>query len=214
MEARIEKLLKKINYPEDMISSFDNATLNKIVVVEDKDIWNIYIKNNTNFKYDELKMFLDRLGVYTNNKYKYNIFVEVDSEDLNLYEDYYINKMVNSTKDVITLEKIYNFLDNKEELFKLLFNKDNEYRLMANIEVLKDNYNNQLLKYFKDRFYEVVAVEKSRNNYRKAATYIGAINKLNDGEKIINELISELKNSEYAKRTALFDEIDKAIDNK
>ena len=33
-------------------------------------------------------------------------------------------------------------------------------------------------------------------------------------EKIINELISELKNSEYAKRTALFDEIDKAIDNK
>lgn len=128
--------------------------------------------------------------------------------------DYYINKMVNSTKDVITLEKIYNFLDNKEELFKLLFNKDNEYRLMANIEVLKDNYNNQLLKYFKDRFYEVVAVEKSRDNYRKAATYIGAINKLNDGEKIINELISELKNSEYAKRTALFDEIDKAIDNK
>lgn len=128
--------------------------------------------------------------------------------------DYYINKMINSTKDVITLEKIYNFLDNKEELFKLLFNKDNEYRLMANIEILKDNYNNQLLKYFKDRFYEVVAVEKSRDNYRKAATYIGAINKLNDGEKIVNELISELKNSEYAKRTALFDEIDKAIDNK
>lgn len=94
MEARIEKLLKKINYPEDMISSFDNATLNKIVVVEDKDIWNIYIKNNTNFKYDELKMFLDRLGVYTNNKYKYNIFVEVDSEDLNLYEDYYKNILV------------------------------------------------------------------------------------------------------------------------
>lgn len=128
--------------------------------------------------------------------------------------DYYINKMINSTKDLITLEKIYMFLDNKEELFELLFNKDNEYRLMANIEFLKDNYNNQLLKYFKERFYEVVAVEKSRGNYRKAATYVKAINKLNDGEKLVNELISELKNSEYAKRIALFDEIDKAITNK
>lgn len=125
--------------------------------------------------------------------------------------EYYINKIISSTKDVITLEKIYIFLNNKEELFKLLFNKDNEYRLMANIEFLKDGYNNQLLKYFKDRFYEVVAVEKSRDNYKKAAIYIGAINKLNDREKIVNELISELKNSEYAKRTALFDEIDKAI---
>lgn len=128
--------------------------------------------------------------------------------------DHYINKMINSTKDVITLEKIYIFLDNKEELFKLLFNKDNEYRLMANIEFLKDSYNNQLLKYFKDRFYAVVATEKSRDNYRKAATYVGAINKLNDGAKIGNGFISELKNSEYAKRTALFDEIDKAINNK
>lgn len=80
---------------------------------------------------------------------------------------------------------------------------------MANIELLKDNYNNQLLKYLKDRFYEVVATEKSRDNYKKAATYVGAIYKLNDGEKIVNELISELKNSEYSKRTALFNEIKK-----
>lgn len=128
--------------------------------------------------------------------------------------DYYINKMITSTKDVITLEKIYIFLDNKEELFKLLCSKDNEYRLMANIEVLKDNYNNQLLKYFKDRFYEVVATEKSRDNYKKAATYIGALNKLNDGVKIVNGFISELKDSEYSKRIALFDEIDKVIINK
>lgn len=149
------------------------------------------------------------------NKYLYYDFLY--SKDIsNLIElrntsefDYYINKMIQSTKDVITLEKIYIFLERKEELFKLLFNKDNAYRLMANIELLKDNYNNQLLKYLKDRFYEVVATEKSRDNYKKAATYVGAIYKLNDGEKIVNELISELKNSEYSKRTALFNEIKK-----
>lgn len=125
--------------------------------------------------------------------------------------DFYINKMLQSTKDVIIREKIYIFLDNKEKLFKLLFNKDNEYRLMQNIEFLKDNYNDELLKYFKERFYEVVAIEKSRDNYRKAATYIGAIHKLNDGERLVNELINELKSSEYSKRIALFDEINNAI---
>jgi glycyl-tRNA synthetase beta subunit len=119
--------------------------------------------------------------------------------------------MIKDTKDVITLEKIYIFLDNKEELFKLLFKKENEYRLMANIDLLKDNYNNELLKYFKERFYEVLAEEKSRDNYRKAVVYIEALYKLNDGKRIVDELIKELKNSEYSKRIALFDEISKVI---
>lgn len=121
--------------------------------------------------------------------------------------EYYINKMIKNTKDVITLEKIYIFLDNKEELFKLLLKKENEYRLMANIELLKDNYNNELLKYFKERFYEVLAEEKSRDNYRKAVIYIEALYKLNDGKRIVDGLIKELKNSKYSKRIALFDEI-------
>lgn len=127
--------------------------------------------------------------------------------------EYYINKMIKNTKDIITLEKIYIFLDNKEELFKLLYKKENEYRLMANIELLKNNYNNELLKYFKERFYEVLAQEKSRENYRKAAIYIDALYKLNDGKRIVDELIKELKNSEYSKRIALFDEINKVIKN-
>lgn len=85
---------------------------------------------------------------------------------------------------------------------------------MANIETLKDTYNNELSKYLKERFYEVVAVEKSRDNYRRASSYVEAINKLNDGEKMVNRLIEELKNSEYSKRTALFDEIKKAINRR
>lgn len=55
--------------------------------------------------------------------------------------------MIKNTKDIIALEKIYIFLDNKEELFKLLFNQKNEFRLMANIEILKDDYNDQVLNY-------------------------------------------------------------------
>ena len=121
--------------------------------------------------------------------------------------DYYINKLINHTKDVIALERIYLFLDKKEELLKLLLNKKNEYRLIANIDSLKDDYNNELLAYLKTRFYEIVAVEKSRENYKKAVVYIGAMCKLNHAQRLVDEFINELKNSEYSKRTALFDEI-------
>lgn len=125
--------------------------------------------------------------------------------------EYYINKMIKNTKDVITLEKIYIFLGDKEALFKLLFKKENEYRLIANTEFLKDDYNYELSKYFKERFYEVLSEEKSRENYKKATVFIDALCKLNDGKNIVNELIIELKDSNYSNRRALFDEIQNVI---
>ena len=125
----------------------------------------------------------------------------------------YVDYIIENSNDCNQLYKYFNKVVENEKYLNKEYIAKIYYHFYLKL-FLKDNYNNQLLKYFKDRFYEVVAVEKSKDNYRKAATYIGAINKLNDGEKIVNELISELKNSEYAKRTALFDEIDKAIDNK
>ena len=89
METRIRDLLKKINYPEDKFSHFSSAIFEKIVVVESKNTWNIYIKNNTNFLYDDISIFLERLNTFVGNKFKYNLFVKVDKEDLSLYEDYY-----------------------------------------------------------------------------------------------------------------------------
>ena len=125
--------------------------------------------------------------------------------------DYYIDKLLNNTKDVIALEKIYLFLNKKEELFHLLLTKENEYRLIANIDNLKDEYNNEILSYLKARFYEVVEIEKSRENYRRATIYIKGISMLNNGEELVNNFINELKKSNYSKRTALFDEIYNAI---
>ena len=161
--------------------------------------------------------YLEILDDEIYNKYLYYDFLySKDMGDLIKLKntprfDYYIDKMIQDTKDVYTLEKIYIFLDRKEELFKLLFKQENEYRLMANIENLRDNYNDKLLKYLKTRFYEVVATEKNRNNYKKAATYVGTISRLNNGESLVLELINELKNSGYSKRIALFDEIKKVI---
>lgn len=192
-----EEISTAYDKSKEMKSNIDKIILNPEIAAYNNYKWiaTLYKSKNTKIEIDK----------YTKD-FSYLISLKKTSRF-----DYYINKMIKSAKDVIALEKIYLFLDNKEELFKLLFNKDNEYRLMANIEFLKDNYNNQLIKYFKDRFYEVVAIEKSRDNYRKSAAYIGAIYKLNDGEKIVKELVNELKNSEYSKRIALFDEINRAI---
>ena len=211
-----ETLIKNCKYTEYIDYILENfMDLNKLYENFNKVVENEKYLNKEYIAKIYYKFYLRLLDDKVYNKYLYYDFLY--SKDIsNLTQlkdttefDYYINKMLQSTKDVITLEKIYIFLDSKEELFKLLFNKENEYRLMVNIEVLKDNYNNQLLKYLKDRFYEVVAIEKSRDNYKKAATYVKAIYKLNDGEKRVSELIVELKNSEYSKRIALFDEIGK-----
>ena len=123
--------------------------------------------------------------------------------------DYYVDKILKSTKDVITLEKVFIYLDKKEDLFKLLFKRENEHRLIANIERLADEYGEKMKEYFKKRFYEVIAEDKSRANYQKAMCFIIALSRLNDGKKIVDNLIVELKNSEYANRRALFDEINK-----
>ena len=83
--------------------------------------------------------------------------------------------------------------------------------MIANIEVLKDEYTDKLFNYFKNRIYEVLSGKKDRESYKKVASLVLAIKKLNNGEQLVNNTIKELKYSEYAKRTALFDEIEKAI---
>lgn len=213
-----ELLIKNCKYTEYVDYILENAKdCNKLYENFDKAIENEKYINKEYIAKIYYNFYFKLLDDKMYSKYLYYDFLyNKDVSNLirlkNTSEfEFYINKMLQSTKDVIIREKIYIFLDNKEELFKLLFNKDNEYRLMRNVEFLKDNYNDELLKYFKERFYEVVAIEKSRDNYKKAATYIGAIYKLNDGERLVNELINELKSSEYSKRIALFDEINNAI---
>lgn len=63
------------------------------------------------------------------NKYLYYDFLfSKDTSNLMRLENtsrfnYYINKMIHNMKDVIALEKIYLFMNNKETLFKLLLKK-------------------------------------------------------------------------------------------
>lgn len=211
-------LVKNCKYVEYVDYIIENTKdVNKLYEKFNKVVENEKYINKEYIAKIYYNFYLELLDDDIYNKYLYYDFLYCkDISDLIKLKntprfDYYINKLLQDTKDVITLEKVYLFLDNKEELFKLLYKQKNEYRLMANIENLKDTYNDELLKYLKNRFYEVVAIEKNRDNYKKAATYVEAISRLDNGEKLVNELINELKNSEYSKRIAMFDEINKAI---
>ena len=206
------KYIEYVDYIIENIKNY-NALYKKVneMTENEKYLNNEYIAR---MYYKFYEITLDQ-KIY--NKYLYYHFL-YNKDISNLLQlkkssefDYYINKILQKTKDIIALETVYILLERKEALFNLLCSKENEYRLMANIEILKDDYNNQLQKYFEERFFEVVALEKSRDNYKKAAVYVRAIYKLNDGEKMVNELIRKLRNSEYSKRIALFDEIKKAI---
>lgn len=132
-------------------------------------------------------------------------YLDILSYDLD--KDTIIKMIECKTKDIHLLRKLYNYFDEDVKLWNLLKNTNYEYMLLDNISLLKDKYNNELYNHFIEKFYTILKEGKSREIYHKASKYIWAIGQLNDGEKLVNEIIINLKKSEYQKCSALFDEI-------
>ena len=119
----------------------------------------------------------------------------------------------NKTKDIFLLIKLYKHYDKKEKLWNILINSNYRYLLLDNIEILKDKYNQELYAHFISEFYNILKLGKSRDIYNKASKYINAISKLNNGNELVEEILIDLKNSDYQKCSALFDEINKILKN-
>ena len=207
-EEYVDYILENCNDMNKLYKEF-NKNVESEKYINKEYIPKIYYKFYLNLLNDDI---YDQYSYYSflyNKNIRYLLNLKKSSKF-----NYYIDKLMKNTKDVIALENIYLFLNKKDELFNLLLNKENEYSLIANIDNLKDEYNNEILTYLKSRFYEVVENEKSRENYRKASFYVKGISMLNNGESFVNSLINELKISKYSKRRALFDEISHAIKNK
>lgn len=135
-------------------------------------------------------------------------YLEILKESKNF--DNYIDRIMLEHNDILK-EKIYVFLNKKKDLFLLLSKRGYEYKLIDNIEFLKDNYNDELYIIFKKCFFEILEENKNRETYKKAAVFISAISKLNNGKELVNDFILQLKNFKYSKRSALFEEIHKVI---
>lgn len=146
----------------------------------------------------------------------YSFLYDGTIESLRLLEHFkdknsIIKDIEKNTKAVSLLNKVYKYFNETEKLWNLLNNDTNRYLLINNIDELKENYYNELYEYFIEQFYETLKIDKKREVYKDASRYVKAISKLEDGKNLVNQLILELKKSEYQKCSALFDEINIAI---
>ena len=179
METRIKDLLTKIKFPEDRFSSFSSAVFEKIVVVESKNTWNIYIKNNTNFNYENISIFLECLNTFVNQKFKYNLFIKAENEDLSLYEDYYKQILI-----LINNNNLYfnmfgdRLVRENDEFFIEVYNKSEEITIKRKIDTIKKHFKN----------YGFTTMPSIRLNSEKEKTIkqdIEALKKIDD-EKLKN----------------------------
>lgn len=146
-------------------------------------------------------------------KYKLKTIFEY-VKDLELSEkDKIISTIESKTKDILLLTRLYKFYGKKEKLWNLLIDSNYRYLLLDNIEILKDKYNDELYSHFINEFYNILKEGKSRDIYNKSSKYIKAISRLNNGEELVENVIIDLKSSDYQKCSALFDEINNALKN-
>ena len=192
----VEELYNAFNSKVQEIKFFNKEKIAKIYYefyekIKSKDIYAKYLYYEFLYSYNTnlLQEFKDKIDNYNE----------------------YFDQIINKTKNIVILKNMYIFLDKKQELFELLYNNKNDLTLIECVDYLKNDYNNQLEKYFKDRFIETIDMEKSRKNYNKASMYIRALYRLNKGKEIVSNYILELKKSPYFNRRAMFDEIERAI---
>ena len=131
MEARIKDLLTKINFDNDKLNEFDNAKIDQIIVNEDKNIWNIYISNKTNFNYSTLLSFLKCLENYVNKKYIYKLYIKVEDINNDLYEDYYKNILIELNNNNFYYDMLSDrLIKDNDSYFIEIYNKQEEKILL------------------------------------------------------------------------------------
>ena len=220
VEEIADSLIKNIKYLQYVDYIVDNSDdILKLYKVCLKKISSNYSRN---------KMYIpDALYRFVNITEHKNIEILIDHclfSFLCLCDDFYLDaltyylkeneiiKMIESkTKDTILLVRLYRFFIKDEKLWNLLNNSNYKYLLLDNIKILKNKYNNELYNHFKNEFYNILKEDKNREVYNKASKYIKAISELNDGEILVDGIVKDLKQSDYQKCSALFDEITKAL---
>lgn len=212
-----KSLLKNAKYPEYVEYIMENVKdIKKLYEYFLDEIKQNYInKNYIPGLLLEFDLKMDDEDVYTEYCF-YDFIINGNERALYSLEESkefktYYKRIIDSTKNVVILEKLYKHFGEIDKLFNLLYNKENEYRLIENIKILDEKYNKELYQYFKECFYKKITEGKQRKIYEDASKYIKAIYKLGQGELLVNTIIKELQESKYSNRPALFEEIYKAI---
>lgn len=123
----------------------------------------------------------------------------------------YVDRLLQETKDDDVLEIVYASLNQIDQLYHLLIQRDLDYLFFRHINILKEKYAQELYNRFTLKIDDILMKGLGRPIYREAAKYIASIYQLDDDHYYYQQLMSELKHSSHAKKPALFDEIDCAI---
>ena len=227
-------LLKKYSIKELAESLLNNAKYSKYIeyVIENTYDFNLLYKEFIkliNKNYYKNKMYIPnvllKFWFYSDyNKdisFDYNLFGFLCLGDIeylkylniDLPKEEIIKCVEEKTSNINLLAKLYNFFNEDEKLYNLISNKNQKYLFSQYIELLKNNYSDKLYDYFYNEFNIVLTEGKKREVYHRASQYIRAISKLNNGQELVNNIINNLKMSNYNKCTALFEEIETALNN-
>ncbi len=102
-------------------------------------------------------------------------------------------------------------LNRPDELFALLKKENDILGMIQHAPLLDASHHQELQDVFTGEFYRIVETADSREKYEHACQYIRALATLRNGEEIIDGIVNDLKKQDrYARRRALFEEIEKA----
>ena len=151
MNMKLKELLTKISFDEDKFNYFIDAKIDKILVHENSNVWNVYLSIKDSIPYEIVDLLNKKLSSYVENKYIYNIFIKVENinydyiydyykailKDLNnnnMYYDMFFDRLISEDKYYI---EVYNNIE-KNIISKLIDNinkKINQYGFNTNIDI-------------------------------------------------------------------------------
>ncbi|MBE6128821.1 MAG: hypothetical protein E7185_06050 [Erysipelotrichaceae bacterium] len=101
-------------------------------------------------------------------------------------------------------------LQMSSELFALLKKENDIWGMVAHAPLLDTSHHEQLVGIFRGEFMKHIEKAENRREYENACQYIRALCTLQNGDEIVEEIVRNLKKQDrYAKRRALFEEIEK-----
>ncbi len=102
-------------------------------------------------------------------------------------------------------------LHRTDQLFAYLKRENDIWGMIQHAPLLDEKYHQELCDIFTKEFYDNLKNASQRTDYAHACQYIRALASLSGGDEIIDRIVLNLqKQDQYARRRALFEEIDKA----
>ena len=141
MDKKLNDLLDKIGFDKNLYDHLYDSKIEKIIVNDNKNIWDIYLKCESNIPYFVVEKFINCLENYVSNKHVYKLHILVNSENMKLVNDYYEHILLLCNGNNMYRDMFYDRLVRVEdEYFIEVYNKSEENLLKKKIDTINELY--------------------------------------------------------------------------